>query len=222
MVKGAVAVVDTFVGRARFAGYLAACGGDAGRAVALYQWNAELTAAVWVPLGHVEVALRNTINHRMGVRHRRLGRGGHWIFDDARELGRDARGAGRHDFPYSDLDTALRRVRKNSKPQTPDQIISEVSFGFLHQMVSAKQMRAWPDLAGGFPHAPSRDQLHVRSLVSDIRDLRNRMGHHHRIWTLDVAARHSGILTLAGYMDPELRVWIEDRSAVPDVLAQHP
>ncbi len=222
MVKGADAVVDTFVGQARFAGYLAACAGDAERATRLYQWNAELTAAVWVPLGHVEVALRNTINQRLAVRHRYLGRTGHWVFDDARELGRDARGRGRHAFPFSDLDTALKRVRKNSKPVTADQIISEVSFGFWHQMVSAKQMRVWPGLAGGFPYAPSRDQAHVRTLVSEIRDLRNRMGHHHRIWNLDVAARHEHILTLAGFMDPELRVWIEERSTVPDVLAQRP
>ncbi len=222
MVKGADSVVDTFVGRARLAGYLAACGGDAGRAAALYQWNAELTAAVWVPLGHVEVALRNTIDQRLALRHRQLGRTGNWVFDDARELGRDARGRGHHAFPYSDIEAALRRVRRNSKPLTPDQIISEVSFGFWHQMVSAKQMRVWPGLASGFPYAPSRDQAHVRTLVSEIRDLRNRMGHHHRIWTLDVAARHERILTLAGFMDPELRVWIEARSAVFDVLARRP
>lgn len=222
MVKSVDPVVDKFVGASRFAGYLAACGGDPDRAAALYQWNSELTAAVWVPLGHIEVALRNTIDHRLRARHRRLGRARHWIFDDAREFGRDARGRGRHTFPYADLDSASKRVRKNSKPMTSDQIISEVSFGFWHQMVSAKQMRVWPDLAAGFPYAPSRDQVHVRALVSDLRDLRNRMGHHHRIWRLDLSARHEAILTLAGFMDPQLRAWIEERSAVVDLLARRP
>src|SRR5699024_11272242 len=49
--------------------------------------------------------------------------------------------------------------------------------------------------------------------VADLRDLRNRIGHHHRIWLQPCAKRHQQLLDLAGYIDPELRAWIRESSA---------
>lgn len=47
---------------ARFAPYLRICGGNHERAVALYVWNAQVSAVMMETLHHVEVLLRNAID----------------------------------------------------------------------------------------------------------------------------------------------------------------
>ena len=46
----------------RLGPYRAACGGDLAAAVALYEWNANVSAALGETLGHVEVLLRNAMH----------------------------------------------------------------------------------------------------------------------------------------------------------------
>jgi len=66
-----------------------------------------MTAAFWEPMGHLEVALRNTLDDRL-ARHRRLERLGSWLDDPAQELSNRAR-----------LDIAGARDRLTSRvPQT--------------------------------------------------------------------------------------------------------
>ena len=210
-------------GSPRLRHYLVEAGGDVDRAMRLYEWNTDLSAAFWESLGHLEVALRNTIDRQMTARQFARGRAGHWIYDDARELGRDRRRPPRrHAYPYVDINTAINRVRKNNMPTDPGQIISEMSFGFWHQMVSKSQMFVWPDLATGFPYMPGRRQDTVSDLVGSLRTLRNRIGHHHRIWAIDVTAKYAEIHTLAGYIDPALATWIDNNSRVTAVVAQRP
>ena len=107
-------------------------------------------------------------------------------------------------------------------PVSPEQIISEISFGFWHQMVSKSQLFLWPDLAGAFPNSPNRGQKTVQEPVARLRDFRNRIGHHHRIWSIDLAARYDDLLTVTRYLDVDFASWIDDRSRVVDLLAQRP
>jgi hypothetical protein len=95
-------------------------------------------------------------------------------------------------------------------------------FGFWHQLVSRRQMFLWPDLAAAFSHAPSRSPVPVRNRLARLRSLRNRIGHHHRISSLDLAARWDDLLTLANWIDPALGIWIESKARVPAVLATRP
>jgi hypothetical protein len=160
---------------------LSVCTGDEQKAAELYRWNVAISAAFWESFAYFEVALRNAIDERLSLRHLRLGRAGHWIFDDARELGRDGKGPRVHLQPYTDIDEAIRRVRRNQQRVDSGQIISELSFGFWHQMVSRKQTSLWPDIASAFPHAPDRTQSTVHDPVRRLRQFRNRISHHHRI-----------------------------------------
>ncbi len=100
--------------------------------------------------------------------------------------------------------------------------ISEVSFGFWHQLVSKKQKFLWPDLVGAFPQMPGRHQTPNSDLVGSLRLSRNRIGHHHRIWSVDIGAKQREILKLAGYIDLELALWIKDSSRVYEVLSRRP
>ena len=207
---------------ARLQHYLSHTGGDQSAAMELYRWNVAISGAFWQSLAYFEVALRNALDERMGTRHSASGRQGHWVFDDARELGRDAEGPGHHRQPYKDIAEGIRRVRRNHKPLSAGQIISEVPFGFWHQLISRRQMFLWPDLAGAFPHAPNRNQPTIQRPVAQLREFRNRLGHHHRVWSESVQDRYDDLLRVAGYIDPDLKSFIDQRSLVPSLLTKQP
>ncbi len=69
--------VEEWLSGPRFQAYRQACDGDHDKAVALYNWNAEVSAAFMEVLYHLEVLLRNAIdrqfpptddeNHAFGV-----------------------------------------------------------------------------------------------------------------------------------------------------------
>ena len=202
--------------------YLFESGGDEVAAMRLYDWNAEISAAFWESLGFFEVALRNTIDKQMAVIHAKESRSRTWIFDDASVLGRDLSENKRHGYPYVDIDKAIRRIKANRKPISSGQIISELTFGFWHQMVSKKQNRFWPELRAAFPNAPDRNQATIQIPVSRLRDFRNRIGHHHRVPSFDVAARYKDVLTVTQYIDLELATWIDTKSRVKSLLASKP
>ncbi len=210
-------------GAARLKHYLNECGGHQNQAILLFNWNSDISAAFWESLGHLEVGLRNAIDRQMSARHTAKGRTGHWNFDDARELGRDAgRSPRRHAYPFIDIDAAMSRVRKNRMPMDSGQVISEISFGFWHQMVSKSQMFLWPDLAAAFPYMKGRSQTQVSTKVGELRNLRNRIGHHHRIWASDLEKKLDDLVALAGYIDPNFGQWIKNGSPVPHLLLEQP
>ena len=199
---------------ARLSTYLAACGGDLENAVALYAWNSEITGAFWEHLGHLEVALRNTLDARLGARHHRAARPGSWLDDPARELTPRAR---------TDITTARSRVRAKGKAASHDQTISELSFGFWRFLLSRTYSgRLWPDLASGFPHAPNRALATIETPVRALHELRNRLAHHQRVYSQPLAERHRDMQDLLGHIDPALAAWTATTSRVPAVLARRP
>lgn len=142
-------------GKFRMDSFLRSSLGNRDQAVELYRWNSELASAYWEAIASIEVALRNLLNQKMTERQHSLDRDTHWIFDDHFELGRHKIVGEAPSQPFKEIADAMRRVRKNRKPMTPNQIISELSFGFWHQLVSKRQLFLWPELASGFPNAPS-------------------------------------------------------------------
>ncbi|MCP2252912.1 Abi-like protein [Prauserella aidingensis] len=54
--------VQKWLSPPRHAVYLAAAGGDHARALALYEWNSQVAAALHRDLAHIEVGLRNAYN----------------------------------------------------------------------------------------------------------------------------------------------------------------
>lgn len=206
----------------RMNSYLRTMLGNREMAVQLYRWNSELAAAYWEAIAYVEVALRNLIDEKMTLRQHTLGRDTHWIFDDFFELGRSKNANEPPSQPYKEISDAMRRVRSNRKPMTPDQIISELSFGFWHQMLSKKQLFLWPGLASGFINAPSRSQSYISNLTFEIRNLRNRIGHHHRLDSHSAVFGFQLILQLARAIDEELAAWIVEGSRVDDLIKRIP
>jgi hypothetical protein len=165
-------------------------------------------------LGHVEVLLRNALAERMQARQHRLSRATSWLDDPL--VGLDQRGR-------DDIATAQRRVRTKGKRPGEGQVVSELSFGFWRFLVARRyQTVLWPDLASGFPHAPSRSRVIVEDPIVRLYDLRNRLAHQQRVWSEPVADRYADSMLLAGYIDPQVRDWLAATSPVPGVLAAKP
>lgn len=197
----------------RFSTYVVHCGGDFDAAVDLYRWNAAVTAAFWEPIGHLEVALRNTLSMQLAARHHRLRREGSWLDDPDRELGIRAR---------HDLAAARVRVRQKGKRASEGQIVSELSFGFWRFLITKKLTNLWPDLASAFPRAPDRSRETLEKPIARLHDFRNRLAHHQRIWNRSPQDRYDDLLTIAGYVNPALPAWIGSTSAVPRLLSSRP
>jgi hypothetical protein len=197
----------------RLSTYIAHCNGDFAAAVEMYRWNAAITAAFWEPIGHLEVALRNSLDDRLAARHRRLGRSGSWLDDPAGDLPGRAR---------LDIAGARDRVRQKGKRASDGQTISELSFGFWRFLITRKLTGLWPDLASGFPHAPDRRRETVETPLSRLHTFRNRLAHHQRVWSHAPEDRYEDLLALAGYIDPALPNWIEATSKVRSALAARP
>ena len=60
--------MEVWLSSPRFSVYLAATGADRDRALALYEWNAQLSAALMHDLAHVEVGLRNAYDGALSAR----------------------------------------------------------------------------------------------------------------------------------------------------------
>lgn len=207
-------LIERAVSPERLASYRARSDGDLITAIELYRWYGELSGAMMETLGHVEVLLRNALAVRMAARQQRLGRSLSWLEDPTFGLDQRAR---------DDIVKAQQRVRAEGKPTSDGQVISELSFGFWRFMLARRyQGQLWPDLATGFPHAPSRRRQLIEDPVVRLHKLRNRLAHHQRVWSEPVAARLEDCLLLTGYIDPAVRDWIASTSPVSAVLAARP
>jgi hypothetical protein len=89
-------------------------------------------------------------------------------------------------------------------------------------LITKKITGLWPDLAGGFPHAPDRQRETVEKPIARLHDFRNRLAHHQPVWNRQPQDRYEDLLTLAGYIDPALPGWIEVTSAVERMLDSEP
>lgn len=202
--------LERLLGVDRIGAYIEACDGDRAAAIELYRWNAAISAALWQPLSHLEIALRNALADRLAARLAASSLPGSWLDDPCDELGASSHAA---------IAAARKRVRRKGKRPSEGQTVSELGFGFWCFLVTRRHTALWPDLASAFPHAPDRRRETVEDPIARLHELRNRIAHHQRIWNRDLAARYDDLLLVAGFLDPGLPGWIGESSGVPAVLS---
>jgi len=206
----------------RMQGYLQRCGGDRTKAIQLYDWNVLVSQEFWGLIAYIEVAFRNSLANRLIDRSIQKGYQSHWVFDEKGELGRGLAPGSKNRGPYLKIVDAERQVKSNNKAAIPEQIVSEIAFGFWIQLVSQKQIKFWPDLAGAFPNAESRSQIQIQPMLAKLRDFRNRIGHHHRIWNLDLETQMAEILRIAKCIDLDLEHHLESINQLNSILLARP
>lgn len=207
-------IITALLSTPRFAPYLAFCSSKDTAALALYRWNGQVAAAFFESLGHLEVMLRNAMDTQLVVRQSRAGSRAEWYDDPAVPLSERAR---------TDIRLARQRAQRRVAAAPRGKIIAELGFGFWRYLL-ARQYRAslWPDLAGAFPHAPTRSLSAIEDPVRRLHALRNRIAHHEPVWQLPLEDRHDDLTRVLSYIDPVASDWVGEGSRIDKILFSRP
>lgn len=185
------------------------------RALELYQWNAEVSAAFFTPLHICEVVVRNAVAEAIEASY---DDDQHWPWSEA--FLRSLPGNNRRGFTKS-RDGASRR-RSTSK------VIPNLKFVFWQEMLTSRHdQRIWNRrLLEAFPNLPdssvseNREILH--SKLGRIRKLRNRIAHHEPIINRDLLDDLRSIRDVVGYRCQTTVHWMSERETVSRLLESRP
>lgn len=193
--------------------YLAACGGDAGRALALYEWNIDLGGVLMRDIAHFEVALRNAYDRVM----RERWEGEHWLFDEdspvLRPIVRTSKNKRRRDVNLVTR-RAVAEARSNAHDgNDPNQVVANLMLGFwAHLTDRSRERDLWiPYLNAAWPRGTDRKGLN-RSLVA-VNRARNRVAHFERLFDpldaqLSPVAVDADLLHMLRALCPEAAGWL--------------
>lgn len=191
----------------RFASYLAASGNDIGKAINLYWWNMEVSAALYIPLHCLEVTLRNAMHTQLCSKY---GRADWWVEAPLDGNGRRVVSAAEE-----------RLARLPGRGYTADDVLAKLTFGFWVSLLSrgaAYDRELWvPALHRAFPYFTRRRQeLHTDLL--DVLTLRNRVMHFEPVYRRDLWRDHARIYRLLGYISPKMVKELQAHDRTGDVL----
>jgi hypothetical protein len=192
----------------RFSSYLLARANDPARALALYEWNAALCAAYYIPLQAVEVGLRNACHSELQKTF-----GADWPFD-TRFLGLDL---GIH----RSVENAKEETKKSKRPVDTPHVVAALHFGFWTYLLSKKLTDPiWtPAIHRAFPkfatiRSAAIQRSNAAEIFDGIRNFRNRVFHHEPLFRrASLRADYDRLLEAASWMSSDLPLWIARQSA---------
>ncbi|MET4224549.1 hypothetical protein [Oerskovia enterophila] len=227
-------VVAGAISPTRLSPYLTVTGERSRDAIRLYQWNIELSGAMYELLHFFEVALRNAMDARLcewntRQTNRQTGDsyGRDWLMDPAPLLTRLTRG---------DIDTATTRAATASKyrkgsgrgrPVQHGDVLAQLSLGtwwfLLPSRNDAGRQLLWKEaLEGSFPHLTRKPEYLV-SAVEGVYRIRNRVAHLEPLLnTGDVRRQVTNVREVLGEIDPALEQWAMGWQRVTTMLSTRP
>lgn len=199
----------------RFATYLAAKHGDKEKALALYQWNLEISSAFIVPLQIGEVSVRNSI-----VKAIEMAYGANWPWEKSFEI--SLRNPMTGYSPRQNI-VGLRRLPTTGK------IVAELKFVFWQKMFThGHDAVIWnPYFKAVFPHAEASKTVQVLRAegygnLDKIRELRNRIAHHEPIFRCNIQEEYDRIRKMISWVDPVASAWTDKIEKVTAMIAMKP
>ena len=174
---------ESWISAPRFQRYLDACAGDSRRALALYEWNLDLGAALLKDISYFEVALRNSYDRVLSAWN---SEGRHWLFDDASPVRKPLLRTTRSG-EVRDANTLNRRAIDAAMPKgrhvpQAGSVTSHLPFGFwAHLTDRAHERMLWiPYLRHAWPNGTSRSKLDAK--IRLVNTVRNRIAHHEHLF----------------------------------------
>lgn len=198
----------------RFATYLRVTHGVAADALALYQWNAEVSAAFLLPLQICEIAIRNAASRAIEDAHGPL-----WPW--RRGFVRSLPTSPSYD-PKKDL------IAVASRQATVGKVVADLRFMFWQKMFTARHdERIWAaSLRTYFPNMPTGDVSAQRQLIHDqvdrVRTFRNRIAHHEPIFARPLQEEYDRIIELVGWRCKTTAEWLHRCQDVHRLIAARP
>jgi hypothetical protein len=191
-----------------------------------YYWNISLCKALYLAIHALEISLRNSIHHAATAHY--------WTpfwFDHEGVL---------KDQQIERVQAARSELTLKGKPQTPDDIVAQLMFGFWVSLFNSPyewspppapaDRLAWHDVANQpshlfqqvFPNVPNamRSRKKVSGRFNKVLQFRNRIMHHETIWKYpDLHSRHAEIISMIGWINPTMRQTIAFCDDFPTVYA---
>lgn len=185
-------------------------------ALALYAWNAKVSAAMLAPLHICEVVTRNAVSDALTSAY-----GSNWPWNSALEGSLPNKGH----FRMRDHLVAQR----NGMPTT-GKVIADLNFVFWQKMFTGRfDAQLWnPHLRTVMPNLDASWSVQTaRARIYDdletIRRLRNRIAHHEPIFTRNLALDFQKIQELISYRCKATATWmINNQQAIPFFVAKPP
>ncbi|ACZ20745.1 Protein of unknown function (DUF1526) [Sanguibacter keddieii DSM 10542] len=207
----------------RFQKYVTAAGGDPGRALALYDWNAQLAAAWLRDVGHLEVGLRNAYDRAL-LSHPALG-GADWLHASQHGVlfppRLDLRGVDANAGMRGKIRGAHRTWRHQAALPPRGKVLAEMPFSFWTSLTAQEhEATIWTPVLHRALHAGT-DRTKVHPRLAEIRELRNRAAHMESIFTR-AGAVYPQLIGVTRRLDRTLASFISQTSQVPDLLAAKP
>lgn len=186
------------------------------KALELYEWNAEVSSALLLPMHYFEVILRNAVHEAISLAYQEQ-----WPWDGS--FVSSVRSKVGWYQPKQDL-------RKNAlRYSTTGKVIPEVKFAFWEQMFTASYDDAlWkPHLGTVFPHLPLTSGVpsaarSIHTHIEKVRRIRNRVAHHEPIFSQNIPAVLDAIHMVSAYRSTSVGTWVKTSHKVSTVLAQRP
>jgi hypothetical protein len=185
-------------------------------ALALYAWNAQVSAALMVPLHICEVVIRNAVSDAL---ERVYGPTWPWSPGFERSLPTPA-------FGYSAKNDLL-NVRHRFP--TTGKVIPELKFIFWQTMFTSRfDRRLWsPHLLAVLPHLDGTKPIaQLRGTIfadlEALRLVRNRIAHHEPIFVRNLTGDFQKIHELIGFRCPITAAWMLDHEQASAFMAAKP
>lgn len=199
----------------RFQAYREA-GGDHDRAVALYNWNAEASAAFMEVLYHLEVLLRNAVDRQFPENDPAAAiticQPDIWLCDPQVLL----------DESREKVNEAISRLERRRRRPTRGRVIASLSLGFWTVLFNKPYEDLWRrNLVKAFPHG-NGERTEVSRLIAPLLHFRNRIAHHEAIFSDRLEKQHKRQLKLAALIDPEAASYISALARVDKLLLEMP
>lgn len=224
------AAVIAAISQPRLGPYLAAARGNEREALRFYQWNIDLSGAVYEALHVFEVFFRNAVDAEISTWNatqvdRQSGRqhSPDWLLDPARLL---ERLAGANISRATDqARSALRAPRHRGRAASHADIVAQLSFDTWRYLLPDRdpgRQRLWKDaLQNAFPYLQEDPRELVRR-VDGAYKLRNRVAHLEPLLRPGVVrAELHGMRWVLRAIDPQLEQWFTSRQRVTQVLRRH-
>ena len=219
-----VAAISHALSRPRFGRYLAETDGNAAKALALYDWNARVSAAFLHPLHIFEVMLRNGVAAAIEAEH---GPDWHVAPRFLGSLPNVHRRMGMVSGPRKELQDTVAKVTREMQRRLPPgaskpvkvpagKVVAEMKFYFWSGLLTARHDAAiWnKHFLMGFPGAPAtgpggiprRRRLHEEAEA--VREFRNRVAHHEPVLTRNLRSEYARILRVVRWRDRATAAWL--------------
>jgi hypothetical protein len=210
--------IETILSSPRFARYVAYSGGNRRKAMRLYSWNTNISAAFYLLLHYCELSVRNAAVEAIEIEF-----GANWHNNRGFGYTLPTLNRGRGYQPKKNL------VKCSRGGATAGQVVANLNFVFWQYIfTSGQDSRLWnKHLTNVFPGHDStltiaKTRGQVYNDIEQVRKLRNRIAHHEPIYNRNLDDDKDAICRLISLRCPNTEQWLDGMQTVTGFLNCRP